>query len=75
MNDFAEYCAYVYANRERATCQHCGHSIYRLYDKPGESWFHEAGNHRGCRAAAYDRDGGWNKLHDSLVRKYATPRK
>lgn len=74
MNDFVEYCTYMYDNRECATCKHCGHGIYKLPDRGGYNpWFHDAGQRRGCRAAAYDRDRGWKAEHDALYRKYATP--
>lgn len=72
MNDFADfaaYCAEVYDNRKCATCRHCGKGIYQLYpDRPGDPWFHDAGNRRGCRAASYDGKG---RHDESLDRKWS----
>jgi hypothetical protein len=52
---------------EQAECRYCGKPITQF----GDTWLHSAGG-RGCRAATFDPDVGWD---DSLDRKWrAAPR-
>lgn len=63
---------------ERAGCRYCHHRIARLVDKDAV-WLHcdvtgmplQYWGGRGCRAAAFDRDGDWNDAFPRTRR--ATP--
>jgi hypothetical protein len=51
---------------ERVACRRCGHPIFQA----GDTWFHrgaEGGRHRGCRAASFEPDKGWD---DTLDRRW-----
>jgi hypothetical protein len=63
------YAAFTRAawRKEQAECRYCGKEISRF----GDTWLHATGG-RGCRAATFDPDVGWD---DSLDRKWrAAPR-
>ena len=51
---------------ERIPCRHCARPVFQI----GERWFHrdaEGGRFRGCRAASFVDDRGWD---DSLDRRW-----
>ena len=62
--------AYVTRLTEHAACKHCGQEISRFSDGP---WKHEPNDERGCRAASFRNESGWD---DSLDRRWmAAPHK
>jgi hypothetical protein len=65
----AAYAGFVRASspNEQAECRYCGKAISQF----GDTWLHATGG-RGCRAATFDPDVGWDY---SLDRKWrAAPR-
>jgi hypothetical protein len=57
---------------EAVSCRHCARRIFEI----GDRWFHrsdDGGRFRGCRAASFDDDSGWD---DTLDRRWmaAPPR-
>lgn len=48
---------------ERVPCRHCARPIFQI----GDRWFHqgaESGRYRGCRAASFVGDQGWDESLD-----------
>lgn len=57
---------------DRETCAKCGQPI-QTDSRDRERWLHSSDRSRGCRAATFDRENGWN---DDIPRSWmATPRR